>query len=245
MSVTAGRRLRRILARPSTEVQGDAIALATVAGAVAVASALVALRTVAQERSYGRFLSTTVATAAFDVRDADGSVLARAGEDEIVELHVVHHLRDLAALRREGPTGRRLARAEIFTDLRAFADDFRDPRYAAATALVARAGIARALLRLGFREVPAPRLDLANRVEKLLLSLRTAGRGGLPDCFVVMPRAQWEHPRTRARIDEWIRRWRCESQDAPRRLIGTTFARNALSPRADRGSRAARMGHPC
>ena len=210
MSLAAWRRWRRILARPSTEVQGDAIALAAVAGAVVVASALVALRTVRQERPYGRFLSTTVATASFDIRDAAGSLLARAGEDEIVELHVVRHLRHLAALRQQGERGRLAARLEIFTGLRAFAEDFGDPRYARATAVVARAGVARALLRLGFSEVPAPRLDLANRVEKWLLALRTGGRASLLDCLVVMPRAQWVHPRTRARLDAWIRRWHSE-----------------------------------
>ncbi len=207
MSLEAWRRWRRILARPSTEAQGDAIALAAVAGVVAAASALVALRTVRQERPYGRFLSTTVATASFDIRDAAGSLLARTGEDEIVEVHVVRHLRDLAALRRQGERGRLDARVEIFSGLRAFADDFGDPRYARATAVVARAGVARALLRLGFTEVPAPRLDLANRVEKRLLVLRTGGRS-LPDRLVVMPRAQWEGPRTRARLDALIRRWR-------------------------------------
>ena len=210
MSHSAWRRWWRTLARPSTEVQGDAIALAAVAGAVAAASTLVALRTVSQERPYGRFLSTTVATAGFDIRDAAGSLLARAGEDEIVELHAVRHLRDLAALRRQGERGRLAARLEIFTGLRAFADDFGDPRYARATVVVARAGVARALLRLGFVDVPAPRLDLANRVEKRLLALRTGGRAGLPDRLVVMPRAQWEHPRTRERIEAWIRRWHSE-----------------------------------
>jgi hypothetical protein len=207
VSVAAWRRWRRILARPSTEVQGDAIALAAIAGAVAAASTLVALRTVGQERPYGRFLSTTVATAGFDILDAAGSLLARGGEDEIVELHAVRHLRELAALRRQGEGGRLAARLEIFTGLRAFADDFGDPRYARATAIVARAGVARVLLRLGFSEVPAPRLDLANRAEKWLLALRTGGRASLPDCLVVMPRAQWEHPRTRARLDAWIQRW--------------------------------------
>lgn len=210
MSGTVWRRWRRILARPSTEVQGDAIAIAAVAGAVAVASTLVALRTVGQERPYGRFLSTTVATAAFDIRAITGSLLARAGEDEIVELHVVRHLRDLAALRRQGERGRLAARVEIFQGLRAFADDFGDPRYARATALVARAGVAPALLRLGFSEVPAPRLDLANRAEKLLLALRTGGRASLPDRLVVMPRARWELPQTRARLDTWIRRWQSD-----------------------------------
>ena len=206
MSLAAWRRWRRMLARPSTELQGDAIALATVAGAVAAASALVALRTVRQERPYGRFLSTTVATASFDIRDAAGSLLARTGEDEIVELHVVRHLRDLAALRRQGERGRLDARVEIFSSLRSFADDFADPRYSRATAVVARAGVARALLRLGFSEVPAPRLDLANRVEKRLLVLRTGGRS-LPDRLVVMPRAQWEDPRTRARLEALISHW--------------------------------------
>ncbi len=210
MSVAAWRRWRRILARPSTEVQGDAIAIAAVAGAVAAASALVALRTVRQERPYGRFLSTTVATAAFDIRDGTGSLLARAGEDEIVELHAVRHLGDLAALRRQGDDGRLAARREIFSGLRAFADDFGDPRYDRATAIVARAGIARGLLRLGFSEVPAPRLDLANTVEKWLLSLRTGGRASREDSLVVMPRAQWEHPRTRERLDAWILRWRAD-----------------------------------
>ena len=200
MSLAAWRRWRRLLARPSTEVQGDAIA-------VAVASVVVALRTVGQERPYGRFLTTTVATASFDIRDAAGSLLARTGEDEIVELHVVRHLRDLAALRHQGERGRLDARVEIFSGLRAFADDFGDPRYARATAVVARAGVARALLRLGFTEVPAPRLDLANRVEKRLLVLRTGGRS-LPDRLVVMPRGQWEDPGTRARLDALIRRWR-------------------------------------
>ena len=210
MSVAAWRRWRRILARPSTEVQGDAIALAAVAGMVAAASALVALRTVGQERAYGRFLSTTVAMASFDIRDAAGSLLARAGEDEIVELHGVRHLRDLAALRRHGERGRLAARLEIFTGLRAFADDFGNPHYTRATAVIARAGVARALLRLGFSEATAPRLDLANRAEKRLLGLRTGGRAGLADCLVVMPRAQWEHPRTRALLDRWIRHWHSE-----------------------------------
>ena len=207
MIVSAGRRWRRILARPSTEVQGDAIALATVAGTITAVAVVVALLTVRGQRPYGRYLSTTVSTAGFDIRDAAGSLLARAAEDEIVELHVVRHLRDLAMLRRQGDPGRLAARLEIFTSLRSFADDFGDPRYARVTAVVARAGVARALLRLGFTEVAAPRLDLANRVEKRLLAMRTGGRASLPDCLVVMPRAQWEHPRTRARLDEWIRRW--------------------------------------
>lgn len=210
MSVAAWRRLGRILARPSTEVQGDAIALAVVAGAVAAASTLLALRTVSQERPYGRFLSTTVATASYDIRDTTGALLARSGEDEIVELHVIRHLRDLAALRGQGRRGRLAARVEIFTGLRAFADDFADPRYARASVVVARAGVARALLRLGFREVPAPRLDLANRAEKWVLGLRSGAPTGLPDCLVVMPRAQWEHPRTRSLLDTWIRRWRAD-----------------------------------
>jgi len=201
------RRWRRILARPSTEVQGDAIALAAAAGAVAAASALVALRTVAHERPYGRFLSTTVATAAFDVRDAAGALLARAGEDEIVEVHAVRHLRELARLRRRGDAGRLTARLEIYEGLRAFADDFADPRYARATAIVARAGVARSLLRLGFVEAPAPRLDLANRLEKALLARRIGARA-LPDCLVVMPRRDWEAPRTRELLDAWLRRWR-------------------------------------
>ncbi|MHA6525209.1 hypothetical protein [Tessaracoccus sp. G1721] len=210
MSGAAWRRLGRILARPSTEVQGDAVAVAVVAGAVAAASILVALRTVGQERTYGRFLTTTVATASYDIRDATGALLARSGEDEIVELHVVRHLRQLAALRAQGKPGRLAARVEIFTGLRAFSDDFDDPRYARATVVVARAGVARALLRLGFREAPAPRLDLANRAEKWVLGLRSGAPSGLPDCLVVMPRAQWEHPRTRSLLDEWIRRWRAD-----------------------------------
>ncbi len=220
----------RVLAHPSTEVQGDAIAVAVVAGvaaagvggftrarwtlaatagfgAVAVAATALALRTVRQERSYGRFFSTTVATASADVEDSAGTILARTGVDQVCEFHAVHNLRAMGALRRHGLRGRLTVRLEIYEGIRALADAFDDPHYAAVTALVARGGIARSLLQVGFTEAPAPPLDLANRVEKWLLARRTGTAGSIPDCLLVMPRAVWEQPETRAAVDALLRRW--------------------------------------
>lgn len=226
-----GRHLRRILARPTVEVQGDAIALAALssvlavgaastrspwarvvvpaAEAVAAASGVVALQPLLHERSFGRFFSATVATADRDLRDASGVVLARAGEDLVCEFHAVHHLRELAALRRRGRRGRLTARLEILTGIRALADAFDDPGYRDVAALVARAGVARALLRIGFVEVPAPALDPANRLEKRVLDRRIGpGTSSPPDCMVAMPRSRWDEPGTRALLDDWIARTR-------------------------------------
>jgi len=233
-------RWRRILARPSTGLQGDAIALvaagaatavaaavvagvfrtrwapavAAASGVVAGASAAVALRTVRHERPYGRFFTATVATADRDVRDASGRLLARAGEDDVCEFHAVRNLAKLADLRRAGPAGRLAARVEIIEGIAALADSFGDPRYAGVTALVARSDIALALRRLGFAEVDAPPFDLPNRVEKWLLARRIRGskaRGGVrPDTLVVLSRSDWERPATRAALDAWLAQTRAD-----------------------------------
>ncbi|MFP5416207.1 MAG: hypothetical protein ACLGHZ_04925, partial [Actinomycetes bacterium] len=231
------RRWRRELARPSSEVQGDAIGLAAASalasllaasapirwgravalagGCLALASSVVALRPVRQERSYGRFFSATVAVASRDVPDASGAPLVRAGEDLVCELHAVHHLADLATLRRQGHRGRLAARLEILEGIRALADSFDDPHYDGVRAVIARSGIARALVRIGFVEVPAPpRFDLINALEKRLLGLRTGAAsepgGVIPDCLVVMPREQWLAVNTRVALDSWIARTRAE-----------------------------------
>ena len=214
----------RALARPDTETQGDLIGVvsaaggraalragtgsrrlrpvAAAAGAVAAAAAGVALLPVRQERRFGRFFSATV------------GVSRREGEGVVCELHAVHGLRTMAALRRQGRAGRLQARLEVIEGLRDLRLAFGDARYRDVRVMKARADIARALLRVGFVEVPPPPLSLANRLEKRLLAVRVGSvdpRGApRPDCLVVMSRKDWERPETLAAIETWLAAMRAE-----------------------------------
>jgi hypothetical protein len=192
------RRMLRQLAKPSSELQGDAIGLQVasvlgggmgalalaVAGAapgdylplavltatLAGASTYEALRKTSFERTYSDFLSAAVATASDDFRDASGAVLIRAGLDEVCELHVVKNLGRMAQLSKQGLCGRLTIMLEILEGILALAQDMGDPLYRNVAYVVARSDLTTLLFKTGFSEVPdPPRFDFFNRAEKRLL----------------------------------------------------------------------------
>lgn len=193
-------RLLHMLAKPSSEVQGDAIGVAAVAlladgaGVAAIvrgvpagsmlaslvgttfiggAAAYAAVRKLRYERPYGRFFSTSVAVASDDVVDTDGRRLIRAGVDEVCELHVVRNLDEIAALSRSGTAGRLQVMLAMLEEMALAAADMRDPFYDGVRHVVAYSDLTATLFKLGFAEIARPpRLDLINRLEKRLLMWR-------------------------------------------------------------------------
>ncbi|NTW29417.1 MAG: glycosyltransferase [Coriobacteriia bacterium] len=198
------RRLQRILQKPSTEVQGDAIgalSVSVVAGAVitpvlasvgfgpeiylsfagvallvAVVSAYVSLRKMRFERHYGEFFVSSPVVASDDIRDASGRTLIRKGVDEVSELHVISHLARMSQLSRQGLAGRLTISLDALRGMRAMSDDMADAFYADTKYVTARSDLVGLLLKMGFDEVPnPPELDVVNRVQKRLL-LRRMGK---------------------------------------------------------------------
>ena len=199
-----------MLEKPSTGVQADAIAaqvLSAAGGAtatLALASAGVepdiyvpfaglalaatglatweALRKLRYERRYGRFLMVSPVVASADLRDDDGRLLARRGEDEILELHLIGDLAEMARLVRSGLPGRMAVILEGLRGLRGLIADMGDPLYARVTLVTARPHLLNMLDRLGFSEIEhPPRRSAADAVLHRIASARVAlSTGGTP-----------------------------------------------------------------
>jgi glycosyltransferase involved in cell wall biosynthesis len=191
-------RLMRQLAKPSSEVQTDALgvqvasavggglgtaalvaagagpetylAFAGAAAAVAGLSTYEFVRKLRFEKTYGEFFMASVAVASDDLRAADGRVFVHRGVDEVCELHVITHLGRMARLTRQGLAGRLTIMLEAFEGLRALMDDLDDPRYRDVTHFTARSDLSAILFKAGFDEVvDPPRFDAFNRVHKRAL----------------------------------------------------------------------------
>lgn len=197
-SPTPVRRLMRELARPSTELQTDAIGLqvasaiggglgtaalaasgagpeaylpvAGVAATVVGLSAYTAVRKLRYEKHYGEFFMASVAYASADVRGPDGELLIRRGIDQVCELHAIGNLSRMADLSRSGLHGRLEIILETLTGLHALIDDMGSPTYEGVTFVTARSDLTTLLFKMGFAEVPdPPHYDIVNRVEKRAL----------------------------------------------------------------------------
>lgn len=190
-------RVRAMLAKPSTELQTDFIAvqLAAVllgvagflaldasdasrswatafAGFSAVVFALATYevaRKLRFERHYGEFFSAGVSVTSDDVTDDKGRTLARKGVDEVCELHVISGLGRMAKLNRQGAVGRMRVALEVLQGIRELAADMNDPAYEHVNLVTARSDLVRLLVQMGFTPIGAPpRFDLANRIAKRL-----------------------------------------------------------------------------
>jgi hypothetical protein len=186
-----------LLAKPSTELQTDFMAVQLLALIVGVAGiavlravgaahgvvswfAAVAAVTFAAatyevarklrfEHHYGEFFSAGVSVTSDDVVDDQGRVLARRGVDEVCELHVISGLGRMAKLNRLGAVGRMRVALETLQGIRALAGDKADPLYERVGLVTARSDLVGLLLRMGFTAIARPpRFDLANRAAKRL-----------------------------------------------------------------------------
>lgn len=190
-------RVLAMLAKPSTELQTDFMAVqfvaliagvtgvavlraagasrqpvgwfATVAAAVFAAATYEVARKLRFEHHYGEFFSAGVSVTSDDVVDDEGRVLARRGVDEVCELHVISGLGRMAELNRRGAVGRLRVVLETLQGIRALARDMDDPLYERVGLVTARSDLVGLLLRMGFTEIARPpRFDSANRVAKRL-----------------------------------------------------------------------------
>lgn len=195
-------RWSRMLAKPSSELQGDAVGVQVTAFLVAVVSAAlfawlrapaaayvlpvaalavslaatwVALRKLRFERSYGEFYSGSPAVASVAIHDASGALLVRPGVDSIGEMHVIGHTGKLARMSRDGLVGRLQVMVEVVTSIRAQARDIHDPFWDGVCYLVVYSDLTAWLFKMGFVEIPdPPRFSFFNRAEKRLLLWKLA-----------------------------------------------------------------------
>lgn len=190
-------RVLAMLAKPSTELQTDFLAVqfvalivgvagiavlraagaarepvgwfAAVAAAIFAAATYEVARKLRFERHYGEFFSAGVSVTSDDVVDDEGRLLARRGVDEVCELHVISGLGRMAKLNRLGAVGRMRVALETLQGIRALARDMGDPLYERVGLVTARSDLVGLLLRMGFTGIARPpRFDTANRIAKRL-----------------------------------------------------------------------------
>ncbi len=238
------RRVFREWGKPSTELQGDFVGihlaalaaglvgvpvlalvgapptarwwLAGVAGALTVAFGYLALRKNFFRRTYGDFFSAGIAVASDDVADGSGTIIIRAGVDQVCEIHAIGSMGRMARLKRQGLPGRLTVILEILEGLQALAAGVDDPFYRDVTYVVGRSDMTAALLKNGFVEIPdPPQFDWFNRTEKRALMSVISARVGMSrtgdfDSYrmAVLPKDVFASPEVRAAIDGLVERAR-------------------------------------
>jgi hypothetical protein len=203
----AVRRFWRIVSKPSTEVQTDALFAAlvsllvgaagtaaiafsglgaVVAGAFAVVSAAalalsiwIAARKLRFERHYGPFFMGSVAVSDVTVTDNDGRAIIRRGVDEVAEVHEIGSLDRMAELNRQGAVGLLTIARETLEGVRAMVDDLDDPAYAEVRYVIGYSNLTATLFKMGFDEIDdPPPLDPINRFYKPIMTRRLAKKMG-------------------------------------------------------------------
>jgi glycosyltransferase involved in cell wall biosynthesis len=200
-------RLFRMLRKPSTEKQTDALftgIVALIAGvigtawmvlagvnpleywpfallcaAVLVESAIVAARKLRFERHYGPFFMASVAISDVDIFGNDGTLIVRKGVDEVCEVHAIGSLDRMAELNHQGMTGMLTIALETLHGIREMAEDMGDPFYDKVRYVMGYSNLTKSLFKVGFTEITdPPRMDWINRWYKPIMTRRLAKRMG-------------------------------------------------------------------
>jgi glycosyltransferase involved in cell wall biosynthesis len=201
------RRFWRIVAKPSTEVQTDAlfaalislvvgvggtaafavsglgavvaVPFALVAAAALSLSVWIAVRKLRFERHYGPFFMGSVAVSDVTVTDNDGRVIIRRGVDEVAEVHEIGSLDRMAELNRQGAVGLLTIAKETLEGVRAMVDDLDDPAYAEIRYVIGYSNLTATLFKMGFDEIDdPPKLDPINRFYKPIMTKRLSKKMG-------------------------------------------------------------------
>lgn len=196
----------RIISKPSTERQTDALfsgavalllgivgslalslagdgwaaaAFALVCALVTGGSAWVAARKLQFERHYGPFFMASVAISDVDIYDNSGRLIVRKGVDEVCELHNIGSLDRMAELNRQGKVGILTLAREMLDGVAAFAADIDDPFFGNVTYVTGYSNLTGTLFKMGFDEIEnPPRLDLINRWYKPIMTRHLAKKMG-------------------------------------------------------------------
>jgi glycosyltransferase involved in cell wall biosynthesis len=201
------RRWWRMISKPSTQLQTDALfagLVSIIAGvigtpllaltglgagaaaifAVAAASmtalnAWVALHKLRYEYHYGPFFMVSVGVSDVDIYDNDGRLVVRKGVDEVAELHTIGSLDRMAELNRQGTLGLLTIARETLEGVRGLIEDISNPRYADVRYVTGYSNLTSTLFKMGFGEIDEPpKLDPINRWYKPIMTRHLSKKMG-------------------------------------------------------------------